>query len=170
MKIRKYTGRAFLLMLWILVAILAVDPYVPQSCIIWTGGSCHAATVPIFYVDARGKDGTEIGLALGDSVKAAFPNIEQKMDAYLVQFIGQIAYRTGDSSQDLFDYYAVPRINAIKPNIEQRYRDEVSALGSQLGLSGTDILGDGDLSLNELWALQLIADSAPRAHFNIKCA
>lgn len=160
MKIRKCTVRAFLLILWILVAILAVDPYVPQSCIIWTGGSCHAATVPIFYVDARGKNGTEIGIALGESVKAAFPNIEQKMDAYLTQFIGQIAYRTGDSSQDIFDFYAVPRINAIKPNIEQRYRDEVSALGSQLGLSYTDILGDGDLSSNELWALQLVADIA----------
>lgn len=160
MKIRKCTVRAFLLILWILVAILAVDPYVPQSCIIWTGGSCHAATVPIFYVDARGKNGTEIGIALGESVKAAFPNIKQKMDAYLTQFIGQIAYRTGDSSQDIFDFYAVPRINAIKPNIEQRYRDEVSALGSQLGLSYTDILGDGDLSSNELWALQLVADIA----------
>ncbi len=160
MKIRKCKGRAFLLLFWILVAIVVIDPYVPQSFIIWAGGSCHAATVPIFYVDARGKGGTEIGIALGDSVKAAFPNIEQKMDAYLAQFIGQIAYQTGDSSQDLFDYYAVPRINAIKPNIEQRYRDEVSALGSHLGVSDRDILGDGDLSLNELWALQLIGDIA----------
>lgn len=160
MKIRKCSGRAFLLFFWISVAIVAVDPYVPQRFIVWAGGSCHAATIPIFYVDAKDKSGTELGVALGNSIKAAFPNIEQKMDSYLAQFIAQISYQTGGSSQDLFDYYAVPRINAIKPNIEQRYRDEVSALGSQLGLSNTDILGDGNLSLNELWALQLIADIA----------
>jgi hypothetical protein len=160
MKIKKCIGRAFLLLLWIFVAIVAVDPYIPQSCIIWTGGSSHAATVPIFYVDARGKGGTEIGIALGGSLKASFPSIEQKMDGYLAQFISQIAYRTGVPSQYLFDYYAVPRINAIKPNIEQRYSDEVTALGSQLVLSNIDILGDGVLSLNELWALQLMPDIA----------
>ncbi|MGV7225175.1 MAG: C45 family autoproteolytic acyltransferase/hydrolase [Nitrospinales bacterium] len=158
MKIRKCTWSVFLLLLWISVAIVAVDPYVPQNFILWTGGSSYAATIPTFYVDARGKSGTEIGIALGDSIKTEFPNIEQKMDAYLAQFIGQIAYQT--SSQYLFAYYAVPRINAIKPNIEQRYKDEVNALGSHLVLSETDMLGDGNLSLNELWALQLITDIA----------
>ena len=160
MKIRKYTGRAFLPLLWISALIMIVDPYVPQSFITWSGGSSCAATLPIFYVDARGKGGTEIGNTLGDSVKARFSNIEQKMDAYLTQFFGQIASQTGYPSQYLFNYYAVPRINAIKPNIEQRYKDEVNALGSHFVLSDNDMLGDGYLSLNELWTLQLITDIA----------
>lgn len=151
MKIRKYTGRALLLLFWVLAGIGAVDTFIPR-------GSAHAGTVPVLYVDARGRTGAEVGTALGNLVKAEFPDIRQKMDAYLAQFIGLIASVEGVSSREIFDGYAVPRINAIKPNIEQRYRNEVSALGSRLGLSDTDALGDGGLSLNELWALQLIAD------------
>jgi hypothetical protein len=150
MKIRKYTRRPFLLLLCVLAVIVAVDPYVPRTLTSWADGTSQAATVPIFYVDARGKSGTEVGIALGDSIKAEFPNIEKKMDSYLYYF----------TSQDLFDNYAVPRINAIKPNIDQWYRDEVSGLSSRLDLSGTDELGDGKLSSNELWALQLMADIA----------
>ena len=157
---KKNIRRAFLPLLWISAVIVLVSPCVPHSLIIWTGALSHAATLPIFYVDARGKGGKEIGNALGDSVKARLPDIEQKMDAYLTQFIGQIAYQTGYPSQYLFNYYAVPRVNAIKPNIEQRYKDEVNALCSHFVLSDTDMLGDGYLSLNELWALQLITDIA----------
>ena len=160
MKIRTCVGKAFLPLLWISAMIVIVDPYAPQSFIFCTVGSSSAATLPIFYVDARGKDGTEIGNTLGNSVKARFPDIEQKIDAYLVQFIGQIENQTGYPSQYLFNYYAIPRINAIMPNIEQKYKDEVNALGLHFVLSDTDMLGDGYLSLNELWALQLITDIA----------
>lgn len=110
----------------------------------------EAGTLPILYVDARDKTGTEIGIALGNAIKAKFPNIEEKLDRYLAYF----------GSQVVFDYYLVSRSDAIKPNIDQRYRDEVNALASCFALSSTDTLGDGYLSLNELWALQLIPDIA----------
>jgi hypothetical protein len=160
MKIRPYRWAAFLLLCFALSAILFTDPYLPIGSNPWTGGIAYAETVPVIYVNARGKSGTEIGRALADSLKTRFPNVAQKIDAYLAQFVNEIAYETGISAQDLFDSYAVPRINAIKQNIEQRYRDEVNALGSRLGLSDTDELGDGVLSSNELWAAQLLPDIA----------
>lgn len=117
-------------------------------------------TTPIFYVDARGKTGNEIGVELGNSIKAQFPDIELKLDGYLAYFFGLIASDTGIPAQTLFDSFAVPRINAIKPNIDKRYRDEVNALASGLALSNSDSIGDGHLSSNEIWALELVADIA----------
>jgi hypothetical protein len=142
--------------------VLFADPYLTPGSVPWTGGAACAETVPVIYVNARGKSGTEIGQALGNAIRAGFPTIPitQKMDAYLSQFVNQIAYDVGVSAQVIFDSYAVPRIYSIKQNIEQRYKDEVSALGSRLGLSDTDELGDGALSSNELWAIQLLPDIA----------
>ncbi|KPK19927.1 MAG: hypothetical protein AMK69_23755, partial [Nitrospira bacterium SG8_3] len=117
-----------------------------------------AETVPLFYVDARGKTGTEIGVELGNSIKTRFPNLEVKLDGYLASFFGWIEIYTGIPAQTLFDSYTVPRINAIKPNIDKRYRDEVDALASGIALSNSDAIGDGHLSSNEIWALELVAD------------
>jgi hypothetical protein len=141
-------------------SLLIAEPHFPIGPIPGIQGIAYAAPVPIIYIDARERSGTEIGAAVGNSIKTTFPGITLKMDAYLADFIGYIAYQTGDSAQDLFDYYAVPRINAIKTNIEERYKAEVNAIGSSLGLSGTDLLGDGALSSNELWAIQLLPDIA----------
>jgi len=125
----------------------------------------EAETLPIFYVDCRGKTGTEIGLALGNAIGNAVganpAEIEEQIDSFLTSSIYGIAYSLGLPSQTIFDYGMVPRANAIKPNIDQKYRDEVNALASFFDASSTpDILGDGKLSLNEFWVLQLMPDIA----------
>ena len=160
MKVRRHIWIPFFFFCIASSTILSTELNLTRSSISGNEGTAYAATVPIIYVDARDRSGTEIGAAVGNSIKAKFPAIALKMDAYLTEFIGNIAYQTGDSSQDLFDYYAVPRINAVKNNVEERYKAEVNAIGSSLGLSGTDVLGDGVLSSNELWAIQLLPDIA----------
>ena len=116
----------------------------------------EAETLPIFYVDCRGKTGTEIGLALGTAIGNAagadLAKTEEQIDSYLNYII---------PDQLTFNYVMVPRVNSIMPNIDQKYKDEVNALASFFDVSSTpDILGDGKLSLNEFWVLQLIPDIA----------
>ena len=80
-----------------------------------------------------------------------FINFEKKLASYLAWLFSY--------NQIFFDYIVAPRINAIKPNIDQRYRDEIDGIISGLVLSNMDTLGDGQLSMNEMWALQLIPDT-----------
>ncbi len=107
------------------------------------------ATCDVLYIDAEGRTGTEIGQVLGQKIKSRHPKIEQIMDSYLSWVI---------PDQRTFDFGVVPRVQAVRPNIAQRLRDEINGLASGLALSGADALGDGDLSSNELWALQLLPD------------
>lgn len=116
----------------------------------------EAGTLPIIYVDCRGKTGTEIGVALGNAMENAVgadpAEIEAQIDSFLTYSI---------PGQWIFDYGMVPRVNVIKPNIDQKYRDEVNALASFFDASSNpDKLGDGKVSLNEFWVLQLIPDIA----------
>jgi hypothetical protein len=122
------------------------------------GPATASESVPIFYVDARGKTGAQIGVELGNSVRMNFPDIGSKIDGYLAYMLVGMASGTGYSAQSIFDGYLVPRIAAIKPGIELRYREEVDAMASSFGSSNVDSLGDGLLSANELWALELFAE------------
>ncbi len=110
--------------------------------------SGDAGPLAVFHIDARGKSGTEIGTELGKALKEKFPDIEKHIDGYLASLTRQHPFRTR----------YLRRIRAMKPNIEQRHRDEVDAVARCLASEQTDKLGDGRLSANELWLLQLITD------------
>jgi hypothetical protein len=112
------------------------------------------SSIPIFRVDAKGKTGTEIGTILGKAVKEQFPEIEKKFDSYLASFV----------DQNTFNSWVQNRVNFIKPNIDQAYQDEVNAIVSSWGIVGIDQVGDGYLSLNEFWVLQLIPDIGRRTN------
>jgi hypothetical protein len=105
-------------------------------------------TVPIFYIDAKDKTGTEIGTTLGKAIKDKWADIEKKYDAYLSQVV----------EQEQFDEWLSTKIRFIIPNIDKAYQDEVNALVSNWEISHHDQIGDGYLSLNEFWLLQLMAD------------
>ncbi|HEC85265.1 MAG TPA: hypothetical protein ENI48_08535 [Thioploca sp.] len=112
------------------------------------------STIPIFRVDAKGKTGAEIGAALGKAVKEQFPDIGKKYDSYLASFV----------DQNTFNSWVQKRVNFVKPNIDQAYQDEVNAIVSNWGIVGIDQVGDGYLSLNEFWLLQLIPDIGRRTN------
>lgn len=107
-----------------------------------------SATPPIFSVDARGKIGAEIGQALGRLWQRQIPDIAARIDHYLASCISQYA----------FDREVESRLQTILPAIAQAYRDEVEGLASILVQTERTKLGDGLLSMQELWYFQLIPD------------
>ena len=104
--------------------------------------------IPIFRVDTADKSGREIGQELGTAFKQHFPDIEKRYDAYLSTFI----------TQPLFNKWLQQRVQAVKPQIKQAYREEVEGIASRWQITTQDQLGDGLLSLNEYWFLLLIPD------------
>lgn len=112
------------------------------------------ATPSVFHVDARGLTGMDIGTTLGKAVKKQFPDIEKKYDAYLASLV----------EQKQFNHWLQDRVNIIKPNLKPAYRDEVNGIASSWSLSTQDQLGDGLLSENEFWVIQLILDIGRQTH------
>ena len=110
--------------------------------------SYAAGSIPVFHIDAEGKTGVEIGAALGKAVKEKFPEIDKKYDSYLASFV----------SQEVFNSWVQKRVNVVKPNIDKAYQDEVNTIISTWNFASQDKLGDGYLSLNEFWVIQLIPD------------
>jgi hypothetical protein len=107
-----------------------------------------SATLPVFHVDAKEQTGVGIGTTLGKAFKKQFPEIEKIYDTYLASFI----------DQRQFNEWVQERVKVIKPNIDPAYRDEINAIASTWGISSQDQLGDGFLSENEFWVIQLIPD------------
>jgi hypothetical protein len=106
------------------------------------------AIIPIFVVETYNKTGTQIGTELGIAIKNQFPEIDKQYDSYLASFV----------DQETFDRWVQQRVNVLKMNIKPAYKDEIDAIASVWGLSLHDKLGDGFLSWNEYWLLQLIPD------------
>lgn len=124
-------------------------------CFILSVSVCSEAAEPvIFHIDAKGKTGWEIGLALGHSIKAEFPDIERKIDSYLAFYTNQYD----------FNQIFLKRLRIIKSNINLEHKEEVDAAGSCFATSKADRLGDGQLSLNEFWFFQLITDVGRRTN------
>ncbi|ESQ14819.1 MAG TPA: hypothetical protein DDY14_10475 [Chromatiaceae bacterium] len=127
----------------------------PQSfgaalvCLLFLLAPCAASqTPPVFYVDVQGKSGTEIGRTLGGAIKQRFPDIEKRYDTYLHHLFDRLGFEQGIAEQ----------VQAMLPNIDQRYRDEMEGIASRWQISSRDQPGDGYLSLNEYWLMQLLAD------------
>jgi len=106
------------------------------------------ASIPIFIVEATNKTGHEMGIELGMAIKTRFPTIGKLYDEYLASFIDQAT----------FNRWLTQRVNVLKSNIKPAYKDEIEAVASTLGLILHDQIGDGFLSWNEYWFLQLIPD------------
>lgn len=111
-------------------------------------------SIPVFRIDAHNKNGHAIGTDLGQQIKARFPNIEAIADTYMTKFL----------SQDLFNFLLKNRVDIIKHNIPSVYQEELHAMAATWTLTPYDQVGDGLLSMNELWLLQLIPDMGRFAH------
>ena len=113
-----------------------------------------SSTLPVFHVDAKEQTGMDTGKILGKAFKKQFPTIEKIYDTYLASFV----------TQEQFNEWVQVRVNILKPNIDPAYRDEVNGIASTWTISSRDQLGDGFLSLNEFWVLQLIPDVGRRTN------
>ena len=90
----------------------------------------------------------EMGRLLMQKILIAVPNYEQLLDSYIAEIIGSQNYYT----------VLLGRMENIKTQIPQDYKDEIDGMASQLSGGNVDSLGDGKLSINEFYGIQLVAD------------
>ncbi len=105
--------------------------------------------LPVFRIEAENKRPVEQGAELGRQVKERFPDLEARYDSYLADTF----------TQGQFDTWLSGRVEPLRATaIDPAYLAELQGLAGALSLIGRNRLGDGYLSLDELWFLQLIPD------------
>ena len=90
----------------------------------------------------------EMGRLLMQKILIAVPNYEQLLDSYIAEIIGSQNYYT----------VLLGRMENIKTQIPQDYKDEIDGMASQLSGGNVDSMGDGKLSIDEFYGIQLVAD------------
>ncbi len=92
----------------------------------------------------------EMGKAYGAAILEAVPDYESLFDSYLADM-------TRDN-QDLD--FLLQRVKDIKPQMEQDYADEIEGIASNFSGGADSIRGDGKLSAEELFLINLFPDVA----------
>jgi hypothetical protein len=91
----------------------------------------------------------EMGEQLYQQILLAVPDYENIVDSYLAELF---------STTDMY-MLMLSRVDDIKPQIPVQYKDEIDGMGSKV--SGTEnVIGDGKLSADELYLMQLLPDVA----------
>ena len=108
----------------------------------------NAYAGPIVFTIAAGNgNGTKIGSSIAIELQKKFPNIASQYDHYLAFLLSPSQFKQ-----------LVPQVNALISTIDPEYQSEVNAIAAALQLNNQDNLGDGKLSLNEVWLLQFLPD------------
>ncbi len=115
-----------------------------------TNSSPKANKVPILHILANDLSSFEVGLKIGEQSKALFENIESRYDRYLNAVLSQIAF-----DDILRDYLPL-----LRQSTELRYLRELEGVASSWSLTHKNKLGDGFLSWDEYWLLNLLPDIA----------
>ncbi len=100
-------------------------------------------------LDFTGTTARQVGADYGQAIKAIMPDFEAQLDTFLADMLGS----------DAMFAALQHRVEAIKPQLDQSYRDEIEGIASALSGGATDKLGDGKLSLNELYMVNLNTDA-----------
>lgn len=88
-----------------------------------------------------------IGAEYGEKILQVFP-YPQWLDSYIAMKLDNAHYET-----------FLTNVGKIKPQIDQDYRDEIHGLASKLCAATDNVKGDGKLSIDELYLLNLYADA-----------
>ncbi|MCX6360436.1 MAG: C45 family autoproteolytic acyltransferase/hydrolase [Armatimonadetes bacterium] len=100
-------------------------------------------------LDFTGTTPRQVGADYGQAIKAIKPDFEAQLDTFLADMLG------GDAMFAAL----LHRVDAIKPQLDASYREEIEGIASSLSGGSTDKLGDGQLSLNELYMVNLNTDA-----------
>ncbi len=114
-------------------------------------GSASVSTsdkIPIIRVVAENLAPLDIGLEIGDQSKNLFPDIEGRYDRYLMASLSQVR----------FDDILSNRLPRLRNSIEPGYQKELEGIASSWSLIHDNKLGDGFLSWDEYWLLNLLPD------------
>lgn len=124
----------------------------------WTGIAVAApapdARLPVLSVATDGLTPAEIGARLGAVTKAAFPDLEARWDTALASLL-----EPAQLPALMADVVAPLRTEGV----DAATRAEVTGFAGALDLVGRTRLGDGHLSLDELWLVQFLPDLVPLA-------
>lgn len=91
----------------------------------------------------------QMGEEYATGILHLLPAYEQILDSYLAYFIGK------EKSTFLF---FLERTHGIKNQIPREYREEIEGFASRLSGANRDQVGDGHLSLNELYVVNTLGD------------
>lgn len=98
----------------------------------------------------KAKSHRDIGKAYAKEILKMVPNYEAIIDSYLAEMTG---------TDDVYNVF-IGRVNDIKPQINKDYREEIEGMGSEMSAESTFVRGDGKLSTDELFILNLFPDIA----------
>ncbi|MCX7096473.1 MAG: C45 family autoproteolytic acyltransferase/hydrolase [Methylococcales bacterium] len=110
--------------------------------------SCHAYARPVVLtIDANSNDGSKIGASLGQQTLSHFPDVARLYDNYLADLLPTTQFKQ-----------LIGQVDSLKATIGPEYQAEADAIAAAWQLNAIDKLGDGKLSINEFWLLQLLPD------------
>lgn len=101
----------------------------------------------VFVIDASSNNASQIGATIGTEVQKAFPDLQRQYDSYLASIFSASQLKQ-----------LAPQVTALKTEIDANYKAEVEAIAANWQLQTVGSLGDGKLSVDEFWLLQLLAD------------
>lgn len=110
--------------------------------------SSTVGKIPVIHVHAENLSPLDIGLEIGRQSKQLFPDIEYRYDSYLMASISQTGFN--DILRD--------RLAKLKSHIDNAYQKEMEGVAGSWTLIHDNKLGDGYLSWDEYWVLNLLAD------------
>ncbi len=98
----------------------------------------------------KAKSHRDIGKAFAKEIKKKVPDYEAIIDSYLAEMT---------ATDDMYNVF-IDRVKDIKPQINKDYRDEIEGMGSVMSAESTVLRGDGKLSTEELYIMNLFPDIA----------
>ena len=104
--------------------------------------------IPIIHVVAENLAPLDVGLEIGRQSKNLFSDIERRYDRYLMASLSQLG----------FDDILSNRLPGLRRSIEPGYQKELEGIASSWSLIHDNKLGDGFLSWDEYWLLNLLPD------------
>jgi hypothetical protein len=131
-------------LVFIFITMFSVSIAQDSSVSIVNRGSYYEVTMDY----TTGINHYDMGRMLMQKITQILPNYEQLTDSYLAEMVG---------TQNIYNNL-LSRVPDIKPQIPQEYQDEINGMISQLNGGNINNVGDGKLSKDEFYLMQLITD------------
>lgn len=119
-----------------------------SSTISFAALSSNSGKIPVIHINAVDLAPFDIGLEIGRQTRVLFTDIGGRYDAHLAASISQIAFN------DLLRN----RLPGLIRNVDKTYRKELEGVANAWALSRDNQLGDGLLSWDEYWLLNLLPE------------
>jgi hypothetical protein len=98
----------------------------------------------------KSKSHRDAGEKYAEKILKEVPEYESLIDSYLTEMT---------ASDDLYKAL-LKRVSDIKPQVDKDYRDEIEGMASEFSAGESDVRGDGKLSKEEIYMLNLFPDIA----------